>query len=102
MRAYRFRLYPSKAQEKEMLHHLWLEKNLWNALLEQTKKRYDEEKRFHSKSELQLMVKDSGLHSQAAQAIAGVCLQRQVEKRFTLGAWRIPGISLHVRRGLCG
>ena len=61
MRAYRFRLYPSKNQEKELLHHLWLEKNLWNTMLEKTKKKYDEEKKFYSKSELQLMVKDSGL-----------------------------------------
>ncbi len=70
MRAYRFRLYPSKAQEKKLIHHLWLEKNLWNSLLEKTKKKYDEDGKFYSKSELQLMVKNSGLHSQAAQAVA--------------------------------
>ncbi len=70
MRAYRFRLYPSKNQEKELLHHLWLEKNLWNTMLEKTKKKYEEEKKFYSKSELQLMVKDSGLYAQSAQAVA--------------------------------
>ncbi len=70
MRAYCFRLYPSKAQEKELAHHLWLEKNLWNSLLEKTKNKYDEEGKFYSKTELQLMVKDSGLYSQSAQAIA--------------------------------
>jgi len=70
MRAYRFRLYPSKTKEKELVHHLWLEKNLWNSMLEKTKKRYEAEKKFYSKSELQLMVKDSGLYSQSAQAVA--------------------------------
>ncbi len=70
MRAYAFRLYPSKAQQKELEHHLWIEKNLWNSLLEKTRKKYDEEGKFYSKTELQLMVKDSGLYSQSAQAIA--------------------------------
>ena len=70
MRAYCFRLYPSKTQEKALNHHLWIEKNLWNTLLEKTKKKYAEEERFYSKSELQMMVKDSGLYAQSAQAVA--------------------------------
>ncbi len=70
MRAYRFRLYPSKQQEKELSHHLRIEKNLWNLLLEKTKKRYDEENKFYSKTELQEMVKGTELYSQSAQAIA--------------------------------
>ena len=70
MKAYRFRLYPSNAQEKELIHHLWLGKNLWNALLEKTMNRYDKEKKFYSNSELQEMVKDSGMYSQSAQAVA--------------------------------
>jgi putative transposase len=70
MRAYRFRIYPSKHQEKELNHHLWIEKNLWNTLLEKTIEKYDEDKKFYSKTELQLFVKDSGLYSQSAQAVA--------------------------------
>ena len=70
MRAYKFRIYPSNKQSQELAHSLWIEKNLWNTLLEKTKKNYDEENEFHSKTELQLMVKDSGLYSQSAQAVA--------------------------------
>lgn len=70
MRAYKFRLYPSKKQQPQLERHLWIAKNLWNTLLEKTKKKYDEEGRFYSKTELQLMVKDSGLYSQSAQAVA--------------------------------
>ncbi|HII53755.1 hypothetical protein COT30_03165 [Candidatus Micrarchaeota archaeon CG08_land_8_20_14_0_20_49_17] len=33
MRAYKFRLYPSKAQAKELQEQLWLSKQLWNELL---------------------------------------------------------------------
>lgn len=69
-RTYKFRLYPSKAQEKEMCRHLWISKELWNKLLDATIKRYVEEKKFFSKTELQLMVKNSGLFSQTAQGIA--------------------------------
>ncbi|MCL6088983.1 MAG: hypothetical protein M1530_02335, partial [Candidatus Marsarchaeota archaeon] len=47
-----------------------MEKNLWNALLEKTKKKYEEENKFYSQSELQVMVKNSGLYAQSAQAIA--------------------------------
>lgn len=70
MRAYRFRLYPSKAQEQQLMRHLYIQKDLWNELLEKTKKKYQEEGVFHSKSELQLLVKGSELYSQSAQAIA--------------------------------
>ncbi len=70
MKAYKFRLYPSKVQDKEMQRHLWISKELWNKLLEKTVKRYDAEKKFPSKSELQLMVKGTELYSQTAQGIA--------------------------------
>lgn len=70
MRAYRFRIYPSKIQDKEMRKHLWISKELWNKLLDTTVKRYDTEKKFPNKSEFQMMVKDTGLHSQTAQGIA--------------------------------
>jgi len=30
MKAYKFRVYPTKAQEQELNKHLWVAKNLWN------------------------------------------------------------------------
>ncbi|MBI5158832.1 helix-turn-helix domain-containing protein [Candidatus Micrarchaeota archaeon] len=57
MRAYKFRLYPSRVQEAEMLKHLWLAKSLWNELLGHSKKFYDDFGFFPSKDALQLMVK---------------------------------------------
>ena len=39
-------------------------------MLENIKKRYDEEGRFYSQRELQFIVKDSGLYAQSAQAVA--------------------------------
>ena len=70
MRAYKFRIYPSKHQEKELLRHLWIAKNLWNGLLEYCKAFYQNFQKFPSKSALQLMAKNSGLFSQASQEIA--------------------------------
>ena len=70
MRAYWFRLYPSKAQEKELNHHIWQSKELWNKLLEANKRKYEEEKKFFSKTEIQLMVKDTELYSQVAQVLS--------------------------------
>ncbi|MBI3412575.1 MAG: helix-turn-helix domain-containing protein [Candidatus Aenigmarchaeota archaeon] len=58
MRTYKFRIYPLKKQEVQMKEHLWIEKNLWNKLLEANKKRYDETKKFLTKSEMQIMVKN--------------------------------------------
>ena len=40
MKMYRFRLYPSKTQEKQMNTNFWLAKNLWNGLLEHSKTTY--------------------------------------------------------------
>jgi putative transposase len=70
VRAYRYRIYPSKKQEALLAQHLLRSKELWNQLLEKTKGRYGAEGKFCSKSELQVMVKRSGLYSQAAQAVA--------------------------------
>ncbi len=69
IRAYRFRLYPSRTQEKLICQHLETSRLLWNSLLEQSKKKYETEHRFFSKLELQQMVKGSFLYSQTAQAI---------------------------------
>ncbi len=76
-----------------MLHHLFIEKNLWNMLLEKTKKKYNEEGKFYSKSEIQLLVKDSGLYSQSAQAIAHRlhhALQAKVRAKNRGQKWGFP------------
>jgi putative transposase len=70
MRSYKFRRYPSKTQEEKMREHLWIAKELWNRMLEATIKKYNLEKKFYSKSELQFMTKNSGLYSQTAQGVA--------------------------------
>lgn len=79
MKCYRFRIYPSKTQEKQMNTHLWLAKNLWNDLLEHSKTTYQNFDKFPTKSTFAAMTKDSGLHSQVAQEIGF-----RVEK----GIWR--------------
>jgi putative transposase len=57
-------------QETEMCKHLWIEKELWNNLLEANKRNYLEEKKFLTKKELQKMVKDKGIYSQVAQTLS--------------------------------
>jgi len=70
MRAYKFRIYPSKKQEELLNNHLWLAKNLWNELLEHCKQTYNDFGYFPTKNTLQLMVKNYGLYSQTQQEIA--------------------------------
>jgi putative transposase len=70
MRAYKFRIYPSKKQEELLNTHLWLAKNLWNELLEHCKQTYEDFDYFPTKNTLQLIVKDYGLYSQTQQEIA--------------------------------
>jgi len=70
VRAWKFRIYPTGKQRKEIQNHLWISKNIWNRLLEYSKKTYKEKGIFPSKTELQSMTKDSGLHSQTAQAVS--------------------------------
>jgi len=70
MRNYKFRIYPSKRQEIQMKEHLWIEKNLWNMLLEANQKRYNAEKKFLTRNEMQKMVKGAGLFSQVAQTLS--------------------------------
>ncbi|HIH30087.1 TPA: IS200/IS605 family element transposase accessory protein TnpB [Candidatus Micrarchaeota archaeon] len=79
MRMYRFRLYPSKAQEKQMNTNFWLAKNLWNDLLEHSKTIYQNFDKFPTKSTIAAMTKDSGLYSQVAQEIGS---------RVENGIWR--------------
>lgn len=70
MKMYRFRLYPTKAQERQMQQHLFLAKDLWNSLLEHCKNIYRDYEKFPTRNSLQMMVKDSGLFSQTSQEIA--------------------------------
>jgi putative transposase len=70
MRAYKFRIYPSKEQEKLLNTHLWLAKNMWNELLDHCKQTYNDFGYFPTKNTLQLMVKDYGLYSQTQQEIS--------------------------------
>jgi len=70
MRAYKFRIYPSKNQEELLNKHLWLAKNLWNELLAHCKQLYKDFGYFPTKNTLQLMVKNYGLYSQTQQEVA--------------------------------
>lgn len=79
MKTYRFRIYPSNPQKKQLAQHLFLAKNLWNDLLEHSKETYRDFEKFPTRKSLQLMVKNSGLFSQTAQEVA-----HRIEK----GIWR--------------
>jgi putative transposase len=69
-RAYKFRLYPTRMQEKDLNTHRYLSKNLWNQLLEFAIKRYDETGKFPTKSQLQSETKSTGMYSQSSQAVS--------------------------------
>ncbi len=69
MRMYRFRIYPSKSQEKYLNQQRWLAKNLWNELLEHSKETYRCFDKFPTKNTFAALTKQSGLHSQVAQEI---------------------------------
>ena len=70
MKAYKFRLYPTKLQDTEMRRHLWISKNLWNELLQHAKEVYEDTKKFPRKTELQSMTKGKGLYSQTQQSVS--------------------------------
>jgi len=78
-RSYKFRLYPNREQRQEMETHLWLSKNLWNEMLDISKRQYRDFGMFPSIGSLQIISKNSGLHSQVAQDI-GI--------RLNSGIWR--------------
>jgi putative transposase len=84
MRAYRFRIYPSKTQGEEMCRHLWLSKELWNEMLAFTKEIYNNYQRFPTKRTLREMVKQSGLFSQVGQELVDRlidALHRKIEMK---------------------
>jgi putative transposase len=68
-RAWKFRLYPTKAQAKELQTHLWFSKNLWNDGLELAKQLYADFQKFPTRSTYQEISKNSGLYSQVAQDV---------------------------------
>ena len=70
MKAYKFRVYPTKAQERELNKHLWIAKNLWNELLEHSKQNYENFELFPTKNTLQAMSKNHGLFSQTQQEVS--------------------------------
>jgi len=70
IRAWKFRLYPSKSQQKELMKSLYECKNLWNQLLDYTKKYYEETNKFPTRKQLYLLTKDTALFSQVAQNVA--------------------------------
>jgi len=70
MRAWRYRLYPSKLQQKHLERYLRECKDLWNSLLESIKEHHQETGRFLSRKELYLLTKGTELHSQVAQNVA--------------------------------
>ncbi len=70
MRAYKFRLYPTKAQQKNLDMHRYISKTLWNCLLEFAIKRYEETGKFPTRSQLQSEVKNVGMYSQSSQEIS--------------------------------
>jgi len=69
-RAWKFRLYPSKTQQRELTDYLDECKTLWNELLECTKKYYEETGRFPIRKQLYLQTKETPLFSQVAQNVA--------------------------------
>jgi putative transposase len=69
IRAWKFRLYPTKKQRQEMQTHLWLSKNLWNDGLELAKRLYGDYQKFPTRQAYQEISKNSGLYSQVAQDV---------------------------------
>ena len=69
-RAYKFRIYPTKSQEKEMDTHRWISKNLWNEMLAFCKETYEKTGKFPNRNQLQIMTKQRGMYSQSSQDIS--------------------------------
>jgi len=69
MRAWKYRLYPSKIQKQELDRYLSECKNLWNMLLEFTKKHHAETGKFPPRSQLHTLTKKSTIFSQVAQNV---------------------------------
>ena len=84
IRSYKFRLYPNKAQAKEMQSHLWLSKELWNEMLEFTIDIYCNHQKFPTTRSLREIVKNSGLYSQTGQELVdrlGDALRKKIRMK---------------------
>jgi putative transposase len=69
-RAYKFRIYPTRSQEKVMDTHRWVAKNLWNEMLAFCKNTYEKTGKFPNRNQLQIMAKQKGMYSQSSQDIS--------------------------------
>jgi putative transposase len=70
IRAWRYRLYPSRNQEKILNRHLYECKTIWNSLLGYAKGYYEETGKFPSRKKLYLRTKETDIFSQVAQNVA--------------------------------
>lgn len=70
MKAYKFRIYPTRTQDIQMRKHLWLAKELWNDLLAHSKFMLDCFDKVPSVDSLQIMAKGWGMFSQTQQEIS--------------------------------
>ena len=91
MKAYKFRIYPSKQQEKQISHHLWIEKELWNEMLAFTKKTYSDYGKFPTKETLRSFCKNNVLYSQVGQELV---------ERLSKSIWRM--VALKKKGKECG
>jgi len=105
LKAYRYRIYPTKQQDVQMRSHIWLSKQLWNEMLAHTKTMYNEYGHFAAKQSLREMVKRQGLYSQVAQELVDRLLGA-VDRYFRLKALGIDAgfprfKSFHRMKSLC-
>jgi len=84
VKAYKFRIYPSKQQERQLSHHLWVEKELWNEMLAFTKEFYIDYDKFPTKRTLRSFCKNNGLYSQVGQELA---------ERLNRAIWRMMALK---------
>ncbi len=72
IRSWKFRIYPSNDQEKELQNYLYECKNIWNNLLEYTKHCYAKTGKLPTEYQLKCLTrKKSPIFSQVAQNVAG-------------------------------
>ena len=71
LRSWKFRIYPTNEQEKELQFYLYECKNIWNNLLDHTKHYYDKTGKFPTNYQLNPMTKKCRVFSQVAQNVAG-------------------------------
>ncbi len=71
IRSWKFRIYPTKEQEKELQHYFYECKNLWNYLLDHTKTYYEKTNKFPTRKQLYVLTKKkTKLFSQVSQNVA--------------------------------